>query len=127
MNIKITINESTHIIEIKFDDSTIREFILEKELKENKIRFVSNGVTNQQIRTTAITKNDSKKERYETGYEDVKELFVQQTKIIRDRYKTRWVKCEKCGAIKQDVEFTFYGGENHVNLGICKECSMKQK
>ncbi len=69
------------------------------------------------------SKKNLKQEQYETGYEDVKELFTQQTHIIRDRYKTRWVKCEKCGAIKQDVEFASYGGQSHVNLGVCRECS----
>ena len=68
---------------------------------------------------------DPKQEQYELGYEDVKDLFTQQTRIIRDRYKTRWVKCEKCGAIKQDVEFASYGGHGHVNLGICRDCSRK--
>lgn len=72
------------------------------------------------------TKKDLKQEQYENGYEDVKNLFTQQTRIIRDRYKTRWVKCEKCDKIKQDVEFVTYGGHRHVNLGICRDCSRKQ-
>ena len=70
---------------------------------------------------------DPKQEQYELGYEDVKELFTQQTRIIRDRYKTRWVMCEKCGKIKQDVEFASYGGHRHVNLGICRDCSRKDQ
>jgi hypothetical protein len=62
---------------------------------------------------------------YEIGFSDVSYKFTQQTQIIRDRFRNRWVKCEKCGAIKQDVEFVSYGGINHVNLGLCKECSRK--
>lgn len=42
--------------------------------------------------------------------------------IIRDRFGNRWVKCEICGIIKQDVEFASYGGTNHINLGTCREC-----
>lgn len=86
----------------------------------------------QRITETAIkqvyspkSKKDPKQERYEIGYEDVKDLFTQQTSIIRDRYKNRWVKCERCSSIKQDVEFASYGGQDHVNLGVCRECSRK--
>ena len=63
---------------------------------------------------------------YEIGLSDVRDLFTQQDTIIRDRFGNRWVKCEKCGAIKQDHEFASYGGTNHVNLGTCRDCSRKQ-
>ena len=68
-----------------------------------------------------------KEHEYEIGLSDVASKFTQQTQIIRDRFRNRWVKCEKCGAIKQDVEFVSYGGINHVNLGLCKECSRKMQ
>lgn len=35
----------------------------------------------------------------------------------------RWVKCEKCGCVETDEKFVSYGGQNHVNLGICRDCS----
>ena len=60
-------------------------------------------------------------------YEDVKDLFTQQVNPIRDRYKKRWIKCEKCGEIKQDDEFPSYGGDNRVNLGICTICRKKAR
>ena len=100
---------------------------MEKELREERIRFISSDVANQPSNKESMPKKDLKQERYKNGYEDVKDLFVQQTSIIRDRYKIRWVKCEKCCAIKQDVEFASYGGENHVNLGLCTECGKKPK
>lgn len=121
------INESTHVIEVQFDENIIHRFLLEKELREERIRFISSDVANQPSNKESMPKKDLKQERYKNGYEDVKDLFVQQTSIIRDRYKIRWVKCEKCGAIKQDVEFASYGGENHVNLGLCTECGKKPK
>ncbi len=68
----------------------------------------------------------AKEERYDLGLSDVIERFTQQTSIIRDRFGNRWVKCEVCGAIKQDIEFSSYGGMNHINLGTCRECSRKQ-
>ena len=67
-----------------------------------------------------------KEERYALGLSDVKGQFTQQKSIIRDRFGNRWVKCEVCGAIKQDIEFSSYGGLNHINLGTCRECSRKQ-
>ncbi len=71
-------------------------------------------------------KNDIIKEQYENGYNDVKDLFTQQNRIIRDRYEKRWVMCKKCGKIKRQEEFVSYGGLMHINLGLCKECGRKQ-
>lgn len=44
---------------------------------------------------------------------------------VRDSSGRRWVKCEVCGDIKDEGKFTMYGGQNHVNLGTCKECRRK--
>lgn len=40
-------------------------------------------------------------------------------------YGNRWIKCEYCGKIAKDTEFSSYGGAIgvHLNLGTCKECS----
>lgn len=73
------------------------------------------------------TKKETKVQMYKNGYEDVKDLFTQQVNPIRDRYKKRWIKCEKCGEIKQDDEFSSYGGDNRVNLGICTICRKKAR
>ena len=37
----------------------------------------------------------------------------------------RWFKCEFCGIIATEAEFTSYGGPGHTNLGTCRECSAK--
>lgn len=52
-------------------------------------------------------------------------LIEQQIEPARDSDGNRWVKCEKCERIGIDDEFVFYGGSNHVNLGICKNCRDK--
>ncbi len=57
------------------------------------------------------------------GYEEVKDRFTQQDEQIRDSYGNRWIQCEECGKIERESYFAYYGGENHVNLGICKDCS----
>ena len=82
--------------------------------------------TDRKRDTTQKPKKDKRKEQYENGYEDVKDLFTQQNRIIRDRYDKRWVMCEKCGSIKRQEEFVSYGGRKHVNLGLCKDCDMKK-
>lgn len=51
--------------------------------------------------------------------------FTQQHTQVRDAEGNRWMKCEYCGMIARENEFTSYGGINHVNLGICKSCSSK--
>ena len=56
-------------------------------------------------------------------YNEVKEKFVQQETPIRDSSGRRWVQCEICHEIKEDSEFSSYGGINHVNLGKCSKCS----
>lgn len=57
------------------------------------------------------------------GYEEIKDSFIQQHTRIIDSFGQRWVKCELCGEIKSESEFSSYGGANHVNLGVCKVCS----
>lgn len=61
------------------------------------------------------------------GYEEVKDRFTQQEERIVDSCGRRWIKCEECGAIKQDQDFSSYGGLGRVNLGICSECSRKHR
>ena len=64
---------------------------------------------------------------YANSYNEVKDKFTQQEKTIRDSSGERWVQCELCGEIKPDSEFSSYGGVNHVNLGVCRKCSHRDK
>ena len=49
----------------------------------------------------------------------------QQDTQVRDADGNRWIKCEYCGKIDVESEFSIYGGPigSHLNLGTCKECS----
>lgn len=114
---------SAHLIKVEFEECGIRLLTLETVLARNMLRIITDSSKDQSHAQQAP--KDPQQERYETGYKDVKDSFTQQTSIIRDRFGTRWVKCEKCGAIKQDVEFASYGGRNHINLGVCSECCRK--
>lgn len=49
--------------------------------------------------------------------------FSQQETQVRDAAGNRWIKCEFCGKIAMESEFSTYGGAGHINLGTCKECS----
>jgi hypothetical protein len=61
------------------------------------------------------------------------ELLEEQQRIVAsfkpdsaewtvDKYGRRWIKCERCGQIKEDSEMSDYGGRRGLNLGICSEC-----
>lgn len=54
-------------------------------------------------------------------------LFIQQETKVRDLDGNRWIKCEECGAVKLDTQFSIYGGEGKINLGTCTECSRRSK
>lgn len=94
------------------------------------IRNKSSDVKEQEIKT--IESNNStvdeidRETRYRIGYGDIRYKFNSKTKqdtAIIDRFGTRWVQCERCGKVAQEGEFACYGGEKHVNLGICRKCT----
>ena len=64
---------------------------------------------------------------YERMYDEVKDSFTQQHSQIRDSRGVRWVKCEICGKILPDSQFSSYGGPNHINLGVCTDCDHKRR
>lgn len=67
----------------------------------------------------------AKEKAYLESYNEVKDLFTQQDTQIRDSQDVRWIKCELCGQILPEDKFVSYGGQNHINLGICNECDRK--
>lgn len=54
--------------------------------------------------------------------EEVLKIIDQQEYQARDHLGRRWVRCEKCGEVKQDKDFSSYGGEKRINIGICSNC-----
>lgn len=63
-----------------------------------------------------------RREREENFRNNIESNFQQQDVPIRDADGNRWVKCEFCGKIAKESEFSSYGGIGRVNLGTCKEC-----
>lgn len=52
------------------------------------------------------------------------EAIKQQQTQARDRVGRRWARCEVCGEVRPTDSdfFASFGGQNRVNLGICKRC-----
>lgn len=68
---------------------------------------------------------EEEKRREEDFKRNLAERLNQQEKQVRDAQGNRWIRCEFCGKIAEDSEFSSYGGAIgvHLNLGTCKECS----
>ena len=57
--------------------------------------------------------------------DEILKIIDQQDYKALDALGRRWVRCKKCGVIKQAECFPSYGGLNRVNLGICSVCARK--
>lgn len=66
---------------------------------------------------------EEERRRDEAFKKSLKEELNQQEKQVRDPYGNRWIRCEYCGKIAMESEFSSYGGAGHINLGTCKACS----
>jgi len=66
---------------------------------------------------------EEKRQEQENFKRKMEPRFTRQETQIRDADGNRWIKCEYCGKIAKEEEFSSFGGNNRVNLGICKECS----
>lgn len=53
-------------------------------------------------------------------------LVEQQDRPATDRFGRRWVKCKVCGKVAPEREFSVYGGQGSLNLGICFACMRGQ-
>ncbi len=108
---------SSYIDELFPEKRTLR---LQKEEKRRK--FIEDPVKKTREYQKQLAEMDYEMD-YMKRYNEVKEKFVQQETPIRDSSGRRWVQCELCHEIKEDSEFSSYGGMHHVNLGKCSKCS----
>lgn len=107
----------------QFDIQSIIASRDSREIEEIR-RF---NLQNQRIAEERRKKEEEERKKaaeklYQDCYNEVKDRFTQQNTPIRDSCGIRWIKCEICGQIFQESEFTSYGGMGHVNLGVCKSC-----
>ena len=68
---------------------------------------------------------EEERRRDEDFKRNLEEGLNQQETQVRDAYGNRWIRCEFCGTIAKDSEFSSYGGAIgvHLNLGTCKKCA----
>lgn len=95
-----------------------REMLRQKnEAERCRVEFA------EKQRLEAEQKARERKEKEDTFKEAVANNFDNQETQIRDVDGNRWVKCEFCGKIAMEKEFSSYGGAGRVNLGTCYDCS----
>lgn len=66
---------------------------------------------------------EERRQREEDFKRNMESSFSQQEMQVRDADGNRWIKCEFCGKIAREGEFSSYGGTGHINLGTCRDCS----
>ncbi|MCR5021917.1 topoisomerase DNA-binding C4 zinc finger domain-containing protein [Ruminococcus sp.] len=69
---------------------------------------------------------EERRKREEDFKNNLATSLEQQKTQVRDPDGNRWIKCELCGKIAMEAEFSSYGGAGHINLGTCKECLAKE-
>ena len=78
----------------------------------------------EKLRRAEEEKLLAEKRRTEEDFQlDMELALAQQNTPVYDAEGNRWIRCEFCGKIATDAEFTTYGGAGRVNLGTCNECS----
>lgn len=66
-------------------------------------------------------------ERYQHGLQEVMGKAFGTEDFVEDSFGKRWLKCERCDAIKQKDEFSLVGRRNRPSIGICAECARKME
>ena len=95
-----------------------KEMIRQKEEAERRRAELA-----EKQRLEAERKERERKEKEDAFKAAVSNNFENQETQIRDADGNRWVKCEFCGKIAMEKEFSSYGGAGRVNLGTCYDCS----
>ena len=113
----------------RIHENAIRKF--QKAINDEKIaRAIASEVKRREEEKSRIEAEkalEEKHRREERFLRDLASNIDQQERQVCDSEGNRWIKCEICGKIAKDSEFSSYGGAVgvHLNLGTCKECSQK--
>ena len=96
----------------------------EKKLQQQKEEAEKRRKEFEEKRRIEVERQqEEKRQREEDFKRNMESNFSQQETQVRDAAGNRWIKCEFCGKIAMESEFSTYGGVGHINLGTCKECS----
>ena len=58
---------------------------------------------------------------------EILEVIDQQESPARDALGRRWFRCEICGKVAPEAEFSVMGGLGRLNLGKCRDCLMPRR
>lgn len=109
------IKESKKIAERKFQETNIQSLRpLIMPTRKTGYRYAPK--TSEQVLSS-----------YEKRKAEIIGRMDQQEEQVRDSFDIRWIKCEICGKIGEDAEFSSYGGVGHLNLGVCSNCMHKNR
>lgn len=119
-----------HIRRMQEEDEICRQELLrqreeaEKKLQQQKEEAEKARKEFEEKRRIEVERQqEEKRQREEDFKRNMQSNFSQQETQVRDAAGNRWIKCEFCGKIAMESEFSTYGGVGHINLGTCKECS----
>lgn len=59
--------------------------------------------------------------------QEVLPMIDQQEIQVRDSTGQRWVKCECCGLVAPEDQFSSLGGAGRINLGTCQQCNDRNR
>ena len=93
---------------------------LRKKHQERISQIFSNNIPLQPAKESYKPVKDV--ESYDKRRQEILKMINQQDTQARDSAGIRWVKCKICGLVDTSDKFVSYGGENHINLGICNLC-----
>lgn len=99
-----------------------QEELAEKRRKEAEEAAKRRAELEEKRRQEIEREQAERRQREEDFKRNMESNFAQQENPVRDAEGNRWIKCEFCGKIAKDSEFSSYGGIGHINLGTCQEC-----
>lgn len=109
----------------QLEEETVRreKYMRERQEMATRANTLYGGAT--EYHSATYTRHAATTMSYEERRESIIPRIDQQLEQVRDATGARWVKCEICGSIETEDKFWSYGGQNHVNLGMCYKCNKK--
>lgn len=95
----------------------------EEQRKQQEAIAERQKIQEEERRIAKEKAQEERRQREEKFRRDLASNLEQQETQVRDADENRWIKCEFCGKIAMESDFSSYGGPGHINLGTCKECS----
>ncbi len=127
---RISQDGSITIHEMKLMDllETAKRYFLEEIETEKQRREIAEKHHAEEVEARRLEEEkraEEERRRDEDFKRNIEEGLNQQETPVRDTYGNRWIRCEYCGKIAKESEFSSYRGAKgvHMNLGTCKECA----